>query len=374
MHFSIDRKYFFDKLTIVSRAISVFSPLPALSGICIDVHSDHIVLTGSDSNVSIRSTIVSGELNQLDIQATGSIVIESKYLLEIIRKMDCTMVDFEIIDNNSLIRISSDNGKFNLNGIQANEYPNIDFSQPVSSFELKSSDLKNIVTQTSFACSDKDTRPVLTGVNFKAIQNTLYCSGTDSYRLARKVLKLEKNADFNITIPSKSLLEVIRSINEDIETVQIFVDSKKAQFIFDKTIIQTRLIDGTFPDVDRIIPSSSIASMEIDSHELSGVIDRTNFIRNDKIHLIKLECTPEITRIKTNSSEIGNSDEILTDCIYTGEDITLSCNGTFMLDAIKALSSEKVRLDFSGLMKPIKIYNPEDESVIMIIVPIRSYD
>ena len=93
MHFSIDRKYFYEKLSVVSRAISVFSPLPALSGICIDVKSDQIILTGSDSNVSIRSTIVRGELNQLDIDSTGSIVIESKYLLEIIRKMDCTMVE-----------------------------------------------------------------------------------------------------------------------------------------------------------------------------------------------------------------------------------------------------------------------------------------
>ena len=326
MHFSIDRKYFYEKLSVVSRAISVFSPLPALSGICIDVKSDQIILTGSDSNVSIRSTIVRGELNQLDIDSTGSIVIESKYLLEIIRKMDCTMVELELVDY-SLVRISSDNGQFNLNG-----------------------------------------------VNFKASNNTLYCSGTDSYRLARKVLPLQINHEFNITIPSKSLNEVVRSINEDEESIHIYVDSKKAQFIFDKTIIQTRLIDGTFPDVDRIIPTSFISSMVIDSKELAGVIDRTNFIRNEKIHLIKLECSSEITRIKTSSSEIGNSDEVLTNCEYTGEDITLSCNGTFMLDAIKALNSEKVKLEFSGLMKPIKIYDPEDDSVIMVIVPIRSYD
>lgn len=373
MHFSIDRKYFYDKLSVVARAISVFSPLPALSGICIDVKNDQIILTGSDSNISIRSTIIKGELNQLDIEATGSIVIESKYLLEIIRKMDCTMVELEVIDH-LLVRISSDNGKFNLNGIQSNEYPNIDFSEPMNSFSLKAIDLKAIVSQTSFACSDKDTRPVLNGVNFRSVNNTLYCSGTDSYRLARKVLSLDSKQDFNITIPSKSLSEVVRSISEEEENINIFVDNKKAQFIFDKTIIQTRLIDGTFPDVDRIIPTSSISTMVIDSKELAGVIDRTNFIRNEKIHLIKLECSTEITRIKTNSTEIGNSDEILTNCTYTGEDIRLSCNGTFMLDAIKALGSEKVQLEFSGLMKPIKIFNPEDDSVIMIIVPIRSYD
>ena len=372
MHFSIDRKYFFDKLSIVSRAISVFSPLPALSGICIDVKEDSIILTGSDSNISIRTVIVPGELNKLNIEEEGSIIIDSKYLLEIVRKLDCSQIEMEVIDY-SLVRISSDNGQFNLNGIRSNEYPDIDFSQPVHHFELTAKDLKAIVSQTAFACSDKDQRPVLTGVNFNCEGNTLYCSGTDSYRLARKTIHLSTTQDFNITIPSKSLVEVVRSVSDE-DLVNIFVDSKKAQFVFDKTVIQTRLIDGTFPDVQRIIPTSSVSKMLVDSYEISSTIDRTNFIRNDKIHLIKLECSPDQTHIKTYSSEIGNSDEILTQCEYEGEDISLTCNGTYMLDAIKALSCEKVLIEFSGFMKPIKVSNPEDDSVLMILVPIRSYD
>ena len=204
MHFSIDRKYFYDKLSIVSRAISVFSPLPALSGICIDLKDGSMILTGSDSNISIRTVIVPGELNNLDIEEEGSIIIDSKYLLEIVRKLDCKNIEIEVIDY-SLVRISSDNGQFNLNGIRSNEYPDIDFTQPNHHFVLKATDLKSIVSQTAFACSDKDQRPVLTGVNFNSQSNMLYCSGTDSYRLARKTIELNSSQDFNITIPSKSL-------------------------------------------------------------------------------------------------------------------------------------------------------------------------
>ena len=372
MHFSIDRKYLYEKLNTVSRAISVFSPLPALSSICFEVKDNSIVLTGSDSNISIRTTILPGELNQLHIDTTGSILIESKYILEIVRKMDCSIIDIDLFDT-SLVCISSENGKFKLNGTQAIEYPKIDFSQPIHKFTLSTKDLEDIVNQTAFACSDKDTRPVLNGVNFHAIQNKLYCSATDSYRLARKTLLLESNQDFNITIPNKSLIEVVRSLNGE-DNVDIYVDNKKAQFIFDKTVIQTRLIDGTFPDVERIIPTEEIATMEVNAKELASVIDRTNFIRNEKIHLIKLECSPEVCRIKTSSNEIGNSDEVLTDCIYQGEDLTLSCNGSFMLDAIKALSSDVVTLKFSGFMKPIRIVNPKDDNVLMVVVPIRSFD
>lgn len=120
--------------------------------------------------------------------------------------------------------------------------------------------------------------------------------------------------------------------------------SKKAQFIFDGTTFQTRLLDGTFPDVERIIPQHFISTLQIDARELSNAIDRTNFILTDKVHLIKLECTPKIVEIKTRSSEIGDSKEELLSSIYGGEDLTLTCNGSYMLDALKALGSSRVEL------------------------------
>lgn len=373
MKFTIDRKYFYSKLSTVARAISVFSPLPALSGICIEVLDDQIILTGSDSNISIRTYIYTGELNQLQIESTGSIVMESKYVLEIVRKIDSTMIDFELMDY-ELVRITSTNGQFNLNGLEANQYPNIDFSQPETKLTLTTEQLQSIVTQTAYACSDSDQRPVLNGVNFDMKDRCLFCSGTDSYRLARKQLNVDTDAVFNVSIPNKSLIEVIRSLSEDTDSIDIYIDRKKAQFIFDKTIFQTRLLDGTFPDVERIIPTDSVAKMTISAHELSSVIDRTNFIRKDKVHLIKLVCSPDIVRIKTNSMEIGSSDEVLTDCMYEGDSLSLTCNGSFILDAIRALGGEKVVLAFSGEMRPIRILNPEDDSIVMVTVPVRSYD
>lgn len=373
MKFSINRKYFFEKLNIVARAISQFSPLPALSGILIQVNSDSIVLTGSDSNVSIQSVITPGELNNLVIEDTGSIIMESKYLLEIVRKIDSVLVQFEVIDF-TLINISSENSTFNINGVQANEYPSIDFQQPEQSFKIKAGDLKSIVSQTSFACSDKDARPVLNGVNFKADGNTLYCSGTDTYRLAHKTISLLEPQYFNITIPDKSLQEVTKSLKDDEEWVNIFVDSKKAQFVFEQNLIQTRLLSGTFPDVERIIPTQFMSTLDIDSTEISHAIDRTNFIRSEKIHLVKLVCSEDEVRIKTNSEEIGNSDEILISAEYKGPELTVSCNGSYMLDAIRALGKSKIRFEFSGIMKPIKVSTSEDESVVMVIVPVRSYD
>lgn len=374
MKFSIERKYFYQKLSVAARAISVFSPLPALSGIHIDVKEDSIVLTGSDSDISIRTSIQPSEMNSLQIESTGSIVMESKYLLEIVRKIESPVITFELLDY-ELIRIKSQNGEFNLNGISADQYPAIDFKQPNQSIKLTKYQLHQIVSQTSFACGDNNSqRPILNGVNFLIKDNNLYCAGTDSYRLARKVIYMENGDACNVTIPAKSLNELEKSLDEDTDHIYLYIDDKKAQFVFDQTIFQTRLLDGAFPDMERIIPTEYISKMVVNASELSHAIDRTNFIRNDKIHLIKMECNNQLVRIKTSSSEIGNSDEVLTDCIYEGQSLSVTCNGSFLMDAIRACQSEKVVLEFSGEMRPIKITNPDDQSVVMVIVPVKSYD
>ena len=129
MNFTINKRYFYEKLSVVSRAISVFSPLPAFSGVKIDVSATQIVLTGSDSNISIRSTILPDEDNQLTINDIGSIVIEAKYILEIVRKIEGDVIEIEILDD-TLTRISGTNAQFKINGMKSTDYPAIDFSQP----------------------------------------------------------------------------------------------------------------------------------------------------------------------------------------------------------------------------------------------------
>ena len=189
MNFTINKRFFYDRLSIVSRAISVFSPLPAFSGIKIDVSATDIVLTGSDSDISILSTITPSEDNALTINDVGCIVIEAKYILEVVRKIEGDIIEFEVLDDTQT-RISGDRSQFKINGMKSTDYPAIDFSRPKDTFEIEADTLKEIITQTCFATSDRETRPVLTGVNFSCHDNQLQCVATDSYRLARKMIPL----------------------------------------------------------------------------------------------------------------------------------------------------------------------------------------
>lgn len=371
MNFTINKRFFYDRLSIVSRAISVFSPLPAFSGIKIDVSATDIVLTGSDSDISILSTITPDKDNALSINDVGSIVIEAKYILEVVRKIEGDIIEFEVLDDTQT-RISGDRSQFKINGMKSTDYPAIDFSRPKDTFEIEADTLKEIITQTCFATSDRETRPVLTGVNFSCHDNQLQCVATDSYRLARKMIPLESALQFNITIPAKSLQEVYKSISGE-KSVVISVDNKKVQFLINNTIIQTRLIDGAYPETSRLIPSSFSYELRIDSHELLSAIDRASFIKNDGVYIIRFRLDEQECVLTSNSAEVGSSIEVLSNAAFTGGHLEISCNGRYVFEALKALKQGEIVIHLCGEMKPFTIQSADEESVTMLVVPLRTY-
>ena len=371
MNFKISKTVFYNALQIASRAISNYSPLPAFSGIKIEAKPDCLVLIGSDSDISIKTIIRTGEEESLVIQDTGSIVIEAKYILEIIRKMNSDEIQFEMIENASA-KIISETSEFKINCMRASEYPNIDFTCPTLKFDMKSELLKEIISQTTFATSKSEIRPVLTGVNFNCKGTRLNCVATDSYRLAKKVVELETEMDFNITVPARNLTEVMKTLDLD-ETVMISVSDKKAQFVIKNTLIQTRLIDGSYPETDRLIPLSFAYELEIDSSDITSAIDRASFIKNDGVSVIKLSLDESKCELSSRAQEVGSSKENLRNGVFKGEHLDISFNGLYVFDALKVINKGKVRFSFSGEMKPFIVQSVEDNSVLQLILPLRTY-
>lgn len=372
MYFKISKKEFYTALSIASRAISTFSPLPAFSGIKIEAQANHLILTGSDSDISIQTKIsINDDTSNLIIQDMGSIVIESKYILEIVRKIEDDEIEVEVIDG-SMTKISSDKAKFKINGMKASEYPAIDFSKPKECFHISEKILTKIISQTNFATSDKETRPALTGVNFQCKDHLLQCVATDSYRLAKKVIQLEKLLQFNITIPSKSLLEVAKTL-EGQDIIEIAVNDKKAQFIMKDTIIQTRLIDGIFPETDRLIPVEYDYELTIDTRDIIHAIDRASFIKSDGVSVIKFNLSETECVLSSKSVEVGSSTEVLNSASFIGKPLEISCNGKYVSEAIKSLQGSLVKFSMCGEMKAFIIKSVEDDSVIQLILPVRTY-
>ena len=372
MNFKISKREFLDALSISSRAISSTTPLPSLSGIKISTTDDTLTLVSSDSNISIRIRITSNDYNTLIIKEAGEIVIDSRYILEIVRKIDSEFITFEIIDG-TLVKISGGNSEFKINAMDASEYPMINFdlmnAQP---FKLETSLLKQIIDETAFACSDKETRPVLTGVNLKAADRKIHANATDSYRLASKTVDIDTDLNFNVTVPAKYLNEVCHSIANQ-EEVTISIDSQKISFSFGDIIINTRLLDDEFPDTARLIPTSYQQRLKVSAREMINAIDRTLFIKSDGKNTIKMNINSDrIELTSTNQSVISSFEEIKV-IDYEGSPLEISCSGKYLQDAIKAFDADEITIDFSGELRPMVVKKENDDSLIQLISPVRTY-
>lgn len=371
MNFKIAKRSFLDALTLVSRAVSANTPLPSLGGIKISVDTDSLTLVASDSNISIKASVKAGDDEVLIVKETGEIVIDAKYLLEIVRKIDSNYVNFEIIDG-LLVKFSGDKSEFKINGMNASDYPVINFdSNDTNPFTIDSSVFTTIVDETSFACSDKDTRPVLTGVNLKVENGMLHANATDSYRLAYKKVNVDTENSLNITVPAKYLNEICHSIGNN-KDIKIAIDNQKISFIIGNGIIQTRLLDDVFPDTSRLIPPSFSQKMTISTKDMLNAIDRTSFIKSDGKNTVKMSINSEFVEI-TSSNQIGSSFEQVPVLSYEGNPLEISCSGKYLQDALKALSSETVEFNFSGELKPMILKSSDDDSLIQLISPVRTY-
>lgn len=370
MQFRILRTELLSALNKVSRAVSSKSPLPVLTGIKFNLTDDALILTGSDSDITIETTIEKSE-KKLMIYQPGAVVLAGHYISEIIRKIDSEYIDIEIIDG-TLTRIKGDRSEFNLNGIKAIDYPKIDLTCRGEHFKLDSLLLKTIISQTVFATSDKETRPILTGVNFRANNGELSCIATDSYRLAKKIIPVDENLKFNITIPAKSLKE-IEKIIEKVEDLDVYVSERKILFNMNGSIVQTRLIDGAFPDTSRLIPTKFDYELSVDAKDILSAIDRASLFATETSNIVKLTMNDELVQITSKSQEIGSVEEDLPTSQFTGNPLNISFSSKYVTEAIRAIAASKIKIYFVGDMKPFIIKNDEDESLFQLVLPVRTY-
>ena len=372
MQFSILKNELYSTLQVVARSISPNSPQPALRGIKIDAQSDKLVITGSDADLSIRKNITKNEENHLNIQQEGSILVESRYLLEIVRKIDSEDIDVEVIDG-TLTKFSGGNAQFKINAMNPKDYPNIDFSKPDNSFSMKTGEFSEIIDQTAFATSAKETRPVLTGVNFALNSGKLTCTATDSYRLSQKTVEFGNNGSFNITIPAKNLNELKATLLTEESDIEINISDRKAQFISNDTTLQTRLLEGAYPETEKLIPNEFSSTLSIDRYDLMHAIDRSMFIKTDNMTINRLQCSNDEIVLTNKNQEIGESIEPLSGT-YEGDALDISFSGNYVLDALKALKGTTVKLKFTGQMRPFIIVDDNDNSITELVLPVRTYN
>ncbi|QKY70839.1 DNA polymerase III subunit beta [Lentibacillus sp. CBA3610] len=378
MKFIIQREQLIAGVQDVMKAISPRTAIPILTGMKLEAVSNGIRLTGSDSDISIESFIPAEEDGMINADhiEEGSVVLQARYFSDIVRKLPEKTVEIES-DENFNVTIQSGKAKFNLNGQDAGEYPQLPKIQAENSFEIQSDLLKNLVRQTGFAVSTMETRPILTGVNIKIENGHLSFTATDSHRLASRSIPLD-GVDFNlssIVVPGKSLNELSKILNDATEKVDISVTNNQILFRTKHIHFLSRLLDGNYPETSRLIPDQSQTEIRVKTKDLINTIDRASLLaREERNNVVKLTTKEnQLLEITSNSPEVGQVAEEVSIQAIEGENLKISFSSKYMLDALKVIENDEVLIEFTGAMRPFIIKPANDDSMLQLILPVRTY-
>ena len=334
-----------------------------------------LTLTASDNDITIQTSIDCVDNDDFIIEREGSIIIQGKYILDIVRKLPDKYINIDVIDELKIL-IYTENSEFNLNGISESEYPNIGLEESKKKVILKAGVFKSIVNQTAFASSNEESKPVLTGINFNIVGDVLECNSTDSYRLARKVVKLDNGSDenYNIVIPSHNILEFSKILGDDEDEVELHIFSNKILFKTGNLKFESRLINGTYPNTSNLLPDDAYLIISTTLDSFYSVIDRVSILTSDKEkNIVTLETTGNTLILRSSSAEIGRVEEKMPITKNNNEDIKISFSAKYMMEALKSFSTETVDIHFVGEIKPILIKSTEDETLTQLVLPIRTY-
>lgn len=372
MKFTIKQNILMDNLNYVIRGVSSKNLIPILNCIKFELKEEGLYLLSTDNEISIKTFIKKDKIEK--IENFGEIVVSGRFIYDIIKKLPGEIIDIEEVMD-SKVYITTSNSSFTLNCNNVNEFPEFTLEEKENPVNLNKQAFKNMISQTIFAASTQESRPALTGVNIKIHNDLLECTATDSYRLAKKTIKLSCNSnDVDIVIPTRNLNELIKMIDDGDSQIELHIFDNQIIFKLDNIIMISGLINSAYPDTSKLIPSTFDLTLSVKQNDFFRAIDRASLLTNeaDK-NTIKLESNKNIAIISSTIPEIGNVKEQIPVSNNSNEEIKIAFSSKYMMEAIRTLDAEEIELLFNGEIKPIIIRNKEDNSMIQLILPIRTY-
>lgn len=378
MKFEIMRDELLEALNDVMKAISHKVAVPILTGIKIEIAEKGMTMTGSDSDITI-CTFVPVEkdgVQVIKVSEQGSIVLQAKVFSEIIRKLPTNEVSIEVTEGLQT-RIHSGKSEFKLIGSSADEYPVLPDVKDEHRFALPADLMKSIIRETVFAVSQQETRPILTGVHWEAAEGKLSCVATDSHRLARRLTSPEEMPaiEFSFVVPGKSLQEFNKILPDNAEPVDIIIADQQVLFKTRNVLFYSRLLEGNYPDTSRLIPIEHKTSIIVNGRSLLQAIDRASLLaKEDRNNIVRFFADEgKVIEISSNSPEIGKVEELVEAIGVTGEELKISFSAKYMMDALRAIDGQDVEIQFTGAMRPFILKSVNDDTILQLILPVRTY-
>ncbi|WP_304652800.1 DNA polymerase III subunit beta [uncultured Ligilactobacillus sp.] len=378
MKFTVHRTAFIQYLNDVQRAISSKAALEILSGIKLDLSEDGLTMTGSNSDISIETVIsIADENAALNIEKAGSVVLPARFFNEIVKKLPEDSLSVEVNDRFQAT-IRSGSAEFIINGLDPDDYPHLPEIDSREQLTLPGDVLKQVINQTVIAASKQETRPILTGIHLAIKDGQLLAVATDSHRLSQRKLSLngDSAADYDIIVPGQSMNELAKMLGDLSEDIEIQISENQILFILGNTSFYSRLLEGNYPDTERLIPQNSTTTLEINAPAFLRAIERASLLshegRNNVVKLSMQSGTAQAT-LYSNSPEVGNVEEELTFNKLEGNDLDISFNPDYMKDALRSFGQSEVTLNFTMPLRPFTLVPSEAQGeFIQLITPVRT--
>ena len=365
MKFSCEKALLQAAISTASRAVSPKSSISALEGILLEAGQE-LRLTGYNLDTGIRTIVPA------DISETGTLVLAARLFGEIIRKLPDDIVTFQT--DNYMVHITCGPSEFNILGTDPEEFPELPTVEYQNSLTLAQSKLKAMISQTIFAVSDNESRPVHTGSLFEADDKGLTIVSVDGFRLALRHEAIDQKdgaPEFSFVVPGSALSEVEKICSDCDEPVSLTQGARHIMFKAGSTMLVTRRLEGEFLAYRQAIPRNNTIHVEGDTRALLSSIDRVSLIISDKLKS-PLRCVFDngVLKIATKTA-IGDAyDECPID--GDGEGLEIGFNNKYLMDALKAAPADRVRLELTTGVSPCVILPTEgEEKFLYMVLPVR---
>lgn len=359
------KENFTEAINIVQKAVSTRSTLPILDGILVEAE-DNVKLTGYDLETGIECSF------DADIIEKGSIVINSRMLGEIIRKLPDETVKLETGTGNSVV-IESGNAHFSIKGLDSEGYPKIPTVEDYEKTVLPQQDFREMIHQTIFAVSNDESRPVLNGCNISCSNGIVEMVAIDGFRLAlrRKAVKGEI-PDVSFIVPGKSLNEAGRIAENTKDAIEIYKSTNHIMFDTGKVKMVSRLIAGEYMNYNSIIPKTADTTIIVAPDVLLSAIERASLIitSDERKFPVRLMTNDNDVLVISSNTEIGSAREEIGISL-NGSKIDIDFNPKYFIDALKVIREEEVSISFNGNMGPCVIRPSEGDDFAYLVLPLR---
>jgi len=366
MKFTISRDALLKPLNLVAGVVERRQTLPILANVLLVLDGDHLSLTGTDLEVELVGRVKLDKAGD-----SGELTVPARKLVDICKSLpEGAAIDFTVQDNK--VTVKSGRSRFTLSTLPAREFPNVEDSLGTHQFKVKQGQLKRLIDRTSFAMAQQDVRYYLNGMLWEIRDKHLRVVATDGHRLAMCTLsgKVDASDDTQVILPRKGVLELARLLLEDDADIAIVIGSNHIRATTEHFTFTSKLVDGKFPDYQRVLPRSPDKVVLGSRTDLRQAFTRTAILSNEKYRGVRLKLTPNTLDIVANNPEQEEAEEAVA-VDYEGDSLEVGFNVSYLLDVLGVLSGEQVKLSLSDPNSSALLEESDADDSLYVVMPMR---